>query len=145
MPAEHAALTEISQSVRGFIRIMEDVARDSGLEPQQYQLLLSVKAMPRGERPTILGISRSLDIRHHTAVELVDRAEARGLVVRRRDSVDRRLVVVELTRDGDDAVKRAARYHVRRLRAEGAMLVQSLDEVLTEIGDGRRPARRRAS
>lgn len=145
MSSDHAALAEISQTVRGFVRITEDVARDAGLEPQQYQLLLSIKAMPRGERTTILGISRSLDIRHHTAVELVDRAEARGLVARRRDEVDRRLVVVELTREGDDAVKRAARYHLRRLRAEAPGLVRTLDDLLSDVGDGRRATHRKVS
>jgi DNA-binding MarR family transcriptional regulator len=54
-------------------------------------------------------------VRHHSAVELIDRAEAAGLVARRADSDDGRTVRVALTADGRKRLERLAAAHLEEL------------------------------
>ena len=97
----YRAMAEFRYQIRRFLRFSERTARDSGLEPQQYQLMLAVKGLPDGERPRIGDIAERLQIQHHSTVELVDRLAKRNLVRRRRSEQDRREVFLELTPKGD--------------------------------------------
>ena len=92
-------------SLRRFLRWSEAQARGVGLTPAQHQLLLAVKGH-RGEHgPTIGDLAGYLLLRHHSAVELVDRAEAAGIVERWGDNVDGRVTRVRLTAERDDDVR----------------------------------------
>jgi hypothetical protein len=48
----------------------------AGLTPQQHQRLLAIKGFPDGEKVTIHDLAAQRCLRHHSAVELVDRLEA---------------------------------------------------------------------
>src|SRR3989442_8012669 len=87
---DYRALAEFRYQLRRFERFSERAARAVGLEPQQHQLLLAVKGMPAGVPATIGLLAERLQVQHHTAVELVDRMQARGLVRRSRAGADRR-------------------------------------------------------
>lgn len=91
-------LHEFRYLIRRFLRFSEDAARASGIEPQQHQLLLTIKGtQPSSEGIPVRTAAERLQIGHNTAVELVDRAESVGLVVRSRSKEDRRFVLVRLT------------------------------------------------
>ncbi len=64
-------------------------------------------------------------VRHHSAVELVDRAAEAGLVCRLPDADDGRLVRLELTRRGRDLLERLSAAHLEEL-ARLAPMVQRL-------------------
>ena len=143
----YRAMAEFRYQIRRFLRFSERTARDSGLEPQQYQLMLAVKGLPDGERPRIGDIAERLQIQHHSTVELVDRLAKRNLVRRRRSEQDRREVFLELTPKGDRLLQELALHHRSEIREMGPSLVTALKKVLrdTDSSDegGARSARSR--
>ncbi|HVB64799.1 MAG TPA: MarR family transcriptional regulator, partial [Nitrolancea sp.] len=87
---------------------------------------------PVGVEPTIGEVAERLQIRHNTAVELVDRLEERELVMRRRGVADRRKVYVDLTQQGEELLKELSLHHLRELRSIGPELVRALDALTGE-------------
>ena len=128
--ADYRSLAEFRARIRRFVHFSEDLARRSGVEPAQYQLMLAVKGAPGDHPPTITYLCDVLQVRHHSAVELVNRTEARGLVARFREAPDRRLVFVRLTESGERTLAALATDHVAELQTTGPALVRALDAVL---------------
>jgi DNA-binding MarR family transcriptional regulator len=91
-------------------------ARAVGLTPAQHQLLLAVKGHPGGHDPTVGDLAGYLLLRHHSAVELIDRAASAGLVERSGDGQDGRRTRVRLTPDGDARIARLGAAHLDELR-----------------------------
>ena len=129
---DYARLLAFRTDLRRFLHWSEQRAREVGLTPAQHQLLLAIRGH-RGERgPTIGDAAESLLLRHHSAVELVDRAERAGLVTRSYDHDDRRQVRLALTRGGADCLERLSAQHVdelARLQKSLRPLVHGLDDV----------------
>jgi DNA-binding MarR family transcriptional regulator len=126
------ALAEFRYQIRRFLHFSEQNARGSEIEPQQHQLLLAAKGY-RGsadEGPTIGYLAERLQIRHHTAVELIDRMVAHGLVERKHSQHDRRQVIVSPTRQGDRILRKLSTDHLRELREMGPALVSALDAIV---------------
>ncbi len=108
--------------LRRFLRWSETQARGVGLTPAQHQLLLAIKGH-RGDRgPAIGDLAGYLLLRHHSAVELVDRAEAAGLVERWGDDADGRVTRVRLTAKGEARLARLAQAHLDELRSLAPVL-----------------------
>jgi len=124
---DYRALAEFRYQLRRFERFSERAARAVGLEPQQHQLLLAVKGMPAGVPATIGLLAERLQVQHHTAVELVDRMQARGLVRRSRAGADRRRVFVHLTRRAEAVLPRLSDTHRTELRSVAPALRRTLD------------------
>src|SRR5919197_1861675 len=98
---DYAALAEWRYQLRLLIGRREIAARAAGIEPQQYVLLLQVKGLQERGAVTIGMLAERLQIRHHSAVELIDRLVERKMVARRRHDGDRRQVVVKLRASGE--------------------------------------------
>ena len=79
------------------------------MEPQQHQLLLALKGLPRGMKPTINALAERLQLQHHSTVGLVDRLVERGFLVRLWATDDRRHVLIKLTSEGEECLRRLAR------------------------------------
>jgi DNA-binding MarR family transcriptional regulator len=109
-------------SLRRFQRWSEDQARTVGLTHVQHQLLVAVKGHPGPEPPTIGDLAGYLLLRHHSTVELVDRAEAAGLVRRGADTRDARVVRVGLTPKGDRILTEMTPAHLSELHSLAAIL-----------------------
>jgi DNA-binding MarR family transcriptional regulator len=109
-------------SLRRFQRWSEDQARAAGLTHVQHQLLVAVKGHPGDEPPTVGDLADYLLLRHHSTVELVDRAEAAGLVRRVTDGRDARLVRVRLTSRGDRILTELSPAHLIELNRLAAVL-----------------------
>ena len=90
-------LLEFRVTLRRFQRWSEDQAQAEGLTHVQHQLLVAVKGHRGTMPPTVGDLAGYLLLRPHSTVELVDRAEAAGLVERTPDSDDGRVVRVRLT------------------------------------------------
>ena len=122
---EYRALADLRHEIRRFLNFSEAAARASGLEPQQHQLLLALKAMTP-ERPTIRVIAERLQIRQNTAAELVQRSIERGVVKRTQSRQDRREASVGLTPVGERVLRRLSLVHRAELRSAAPVLLQVL-------------------
>jgi DNA-binding MarR family transcriptional regulator len=128
-PAEYQALAGFRHALRRFLAFSESAARAVGLSPRQHQALLAVKGAPPGGRLTIGDLAATLGVRHHSAVGLVDRLAALGLLARRTDARDRRRIHLALTGRGARRLAGLAAVHrleLRRLRPELEALLRSL-------------------
>ncbi len=129
--AQFRALSEFRYQIRKYLHFSEKAARTLGLEPQQHQLLLAVKGFAgTGDGPTIGYLAERLQVRHHSAVELVDRMETRGMVHRRVGTLDRRQVFVALSGAGEQILNDLAAEHMAEIQQVGPGLVAALQEVL---------------
>src|SRR4249920_4097878 len=100
-PSPHfKAMAELRYQIRRFLRFSENAARDAGIEPQQHQLLLTIRGLPEGTSPTVGAVAERLCVQHHTAVALVDKLAERGWAERKRATSDRRQVLLSLTTKG---------------------------------------------
>jgi DNA-binding MarR family transcriptional regulator len=120
-------LLEFRVALRRFQRWSEDQAQAAGLTHVQHQLLVAIKGQRRAQPPTIGDLADQLLLRPHSTVELVDRAEAAGLVERVPDADDGRVTRVRLTAEGDQAMRELTRPHLERLRELAAVLDELVD------------------
>jgi DNA-binding MarR family transcriptional regulator len=127
---EYRALAEFRFLIRRFLNDTEKAARSVGLEPQQYQGLLALRGLPVGQHPTIRALAERLQIRHHSAVELVDRMEKRGLFRRARSKDDRRQVLLQVTSRGEKLLKRLVRHRMAEMAINGPELARALSVVI---------------
>jgi DNA-binding MarR family transcriptional regulator len=116
MPTDrhYERLARFRYALRRFLRFSEDAARRAGVSPTQYQLLLFVKSF-RDDLPAISDLAERMQVSHHSAVELIDRSCAAGLLDRKRDPRDSRRVRVRLTAKGARILARLVREHYGRL------------------------------
>jgi DNA-binding MarR family transcriptional regulator len=127
---DYARLADVRYQLRRFLGRREDAARSAGVEPQQYALLLQLKGL-QGRRPATIGtLAERLQIRHHSAVELVDRLVARRMVDRRRNGDDGRAVEVTLRPAGEAVLRRLSLYSTAELRSDGPALVNVLRRLM---------------
>jgi DNA-binding MarR family transcriptional regulator len=112
---DYERLLAFRTGLRRFLSWSRQQAEAAGITPAQHQLLLAVRGHPDPRGPTIGEIAAYLMVRHHSAVELIDRAVAAGLVARRADSDDARTVRIALTADGRERLERLAAAHLEEL------------------------------
>ncbi len=118
-------------ALRGFLHWSEAQAVTVGLSAAQHQLLVAVRAHPGKTDPTISDVAGYLFVRHHSAIGLVERSAALGLVERYRDPSDQRLVRLVLTPLGQERVNALAPAHLEELRRLAPLL-----DALTAVADG---------
>jgi DNA-binding MarR family transcriptional regulator len=98
--------------------------------------MLAIKGMPAGVRPRIRELAGRMEIRHNSAVELVNRLEKAGFVHRTRAQEDRREVLLGLTPRGEKVLSELALHHHDELRSAGPELVAALRRIMREGDDG---------
>src|SRR5258707_15741587 len=114
---EFRALAELRYRIRLFLRESDASARAVGLEPQQYLMLLAIRGLPEGVPAKIQTLADRLSLKHHSAVELVDRLEKRGYVRRARSKEDRRQGMGAVHPKGKKGLERRGPHRIRELRA----------------------------
>lgn len=124
----YEALADFRYALRRFFAFSEQAAGSAGLTPQQYQALLAVKGARERSDLSIGEIAERLMIRHHSAVELVDRLEMGGLVVRLKDKDDARRVAVRLSSKAERLMDGLAAAHLRELEGIRPVLEQLLGQ-----------------
>jgi DNA-binding MarR family transcriptional regulator len=117
------ALARFRFGIRRYLRFSEETVRRHGVTPQQYQLMLALKGFPGRDWAVVRELAERLQLRHHSVVELVDRASGEGLVRRGPDPDDARAVRVELTAAGERLLGRLSALHRDELRRMDAVLV----------------------
>lgn len=126
---QYQRLFVFRSALRAYLHWSAEQTRRAGLTPQQHQLLLAVRAYPGRSGPKIGDIADSLALKHHSAVELIDRAEALQLVRRATDRRDRRIVRIRLTRQGSRLVARLTEAHLEEL----SRIVPAFETVQREL------------
>lgn len=120
--ADYRRLAAFRHELRRYLRWAEERAAEAGLTPVQHQLLLAIRAKGRNRQPTVGELADELLLRHHSTVGLIDRAEAAGLVRRRTDAIDQRVVRVGITDEGRRRLRRLAVLHLSQLDSLGSKL-----------------------
>ncbi|MGD1068563.1 MAG: MarR family transcriptional regulator [Bryobacteraceae bacterium] len=131
-PEQYRDLAEFRRQIRQFLYFSEITAKRHGIEPQQHQLLLAVHGLPGAVKPTIGELAARMFIQHHSAVELVNRLEQTGVIVRAASPHDRREVWVRLTPSGRAALRKLALAHRTELERTGPELAKALSAVLRQ-------------
>jgi DNA-binding MarR family transcriptional regulator len=124
--ADYQNLLAFRSALRRFLHWSQAKAAEVGLSRSQYQLLLAVKGHYRQDGPTVGDVAGYLLLRPQSAVELIDRAEAAGLLERWQDDDDRRLIRIRLTPDGERRLDRLVPAHIDELQ----QLAPILDHVV---------------
>jgi DNA-binding MarR family transcriptional regulator len=123
---DYQRLLAFRSELRRFLRWSEHAANNAGLTPSLHQLLLVLRGHPAVPGPTIGQAADELQMRHHSAVELVRRAEAKTLIHRERDPVDHRRVHLQLTARGRQQLEVLTREHLTRIPT----LAETLERVM---------------
>ncbi|HEX8771124.1 MAG TPA: MarR family transcriptional regulator [Acidimicrobiales bacterium] len=117
---DFALLLDFRDGLRRFLHWSEEQAHNAGITPAQHQLLLAVRG--HGSPPSVRELAAHLILRHHSVVELVDRATNAGLVRRLTDDGDRRVVRVGLTALGEHRLNALTSAHLEELARLGPRL-----------------------
>jgi DNA-binding MarR family transcriptional regulator len=126
---EYEALARFRHALRVFQRFSEQAARDAGITPSQHQLLLAIRGHA-GEPPVVGDLAEALQLRHHSVVELIDRAEEADLVDRAADPSDLRRQRILLTDTGRQVLEQLSVVHrdeLRRFRTQMFNVLHELD------------------
>jgi DNA-binding MarR family transcriptional regulator len=126
------AMAELRYQIRRFLHFSQTAARQAGIEPQQHQLLLAIRGLPDGLKPTIRVLAERMQLQHHSTVELIDRLVDRGLVCRLRATDDRRHVFVKLTREGEEFLEKLSLHHLQEIQSVGPTFVRVLQNLIEQ-------------
>jgi DNA-binding MarR family transcriptional regulator len=132
--ADFETLSAFRFQLTRFLRFSERAAKQAGMLPLQYLLLLHLRGYPRRDWATVGELAERLQSSAHGTAALVSRCEAQGYVERTRSSTDGRRVEIRLTRKARAVLNRVAALHREELRALAAMLPGSMTAPMDEGG-----------
>ena len=123
-------------------------AREEGLAPREYELLLAVKALSPDTHRGISELAEWLHMQHHGVVELATRLQRRGLLRRYHDQKDGRHARLALTVQGARVLRELVGRENARLRSSAGQAVSSLQRIVAKLpqngnGNGYESARHR--
>jgi DNA-binding MarR family transcriptional regulator len=127
--AQYETLAAFRYALRRFIHFSETAAETAGLTPQHHQALLSIKGFPGRDQLTVGELAERLQLRHHSAVGLIDRLVLEKLVARAPSNKDRRQVFVQLTGRGEATLAKLSFLHQEQLKHIGPELSQLLERL----------------
>lgn len=126
---DYQLLAEFRHVLARFLAFSATAATAAGLAPRQHQALLAIKGAPGGAPMTVGDLAERLVIRHHSAVELVDRMVRSGYLRRRTDPSDRRCAILVLTAHGERALAGLSAAHRDELRRIAPLLSTLVKEL----------------
>ena len=127
LPDDYEALANFRYAMRKFLSFSKRVLKaEAGLTTEQYEALLALKAFPGSTGLTISSLSERLQVKHHSAVSLIDKLEDLQLIRRRTGVADRRHVFVRLTPAGSRLLAKVAMIHRREIRHRSHEMIEAL-------------------
>ena len=114
--SDYAALAQFRYQIRSFLAFSDVAAAQQGLTPRQHQALLGIKGFVRPGTATVGDVARFLLIRHHSAVELINRLAKLRLVSRVADPQDARRVHLKLSTRGEQKLQALSQKNLEELR-----------------------------
>jgi DNA-binding MarR family transcriptional regulator len=133
--SEYEVLAEFRYTLRRFMNFSENAVEDIGLTPQQHQALLAIKGFPGREWITVGELAERLQIRHNSAVGLVNRLETENLIDRSPAADDRRQVFISITEHGLSILEKLSNTHreeLQRLSPQLRLLLERIEELSKE-------------
>lgn len=127
---EYEVLAEFRYTLRRFLHFSKNAAEEVGVTPQQHQALLAIMGFPDREKITIGELAERLQIRHHSAVGLVNRLETENLIDRTPALNDRRQVFISLTGHGLSVLEQLSNTHREELRLLAPQLRLLLERII---------------
>lgn len=127
---DYRALAGFRHALRVFQRFSEQAAREAGITPAHHQLMLAIRGRPGDRPPTVSDLAAMLQLKHHSTVELIQRATQAGLVVSSADPLDGRRHLTELTTLGESTLASLSKLHrdeLRRFRSQMLDVLHELD------------------
>ena len=129
-PEQYEVLAELRYLGRKFLRFSKDFLQaNCGLNPEQYEALLAITAFS-GTKLTISQLSERLQVRHHSAINIVDRLVAKKLLTRNAATPDRRERYLELTPQGRALIAELAAVHHKELCERSNEMIKALQRML---------------
>jgi len=128
---QYETLAAFRYAIRKFIGFSESAAKAAGVTPQQHQALLAIKGFPGRDQVTVGELAERLQLRHHSAVGLIDRLVLEKLVARTASKEDRRQVLIQLTGRGEETLKKLSALHrnqLKQISPELRRLLEQLDK-----------------
>jgi len=126
---DYARLLTVRTRLRRFERWSAERAALHGLTATQHQLLLAIRGHDEPQGPSVGQVADYLLVRHHSAVELIDRSERAGLIRRVRDADDHRAIRLQLTPAAFATLEALSADHLQELRDLGKLLHSLLDDM----------------
>jgi DNA-binding MarR family transcriptional regulator len=111
-----ARLLKARNGLTGFIQLSEREARAAGTTHAQHHAMLALHGHQGDADPTVKDIAVALGVASPSAVELIARMVAAGLLDRRPDPDDGRVTRLHLTRVGRSLMHQLSETHLPRLR-----------------------------
>lgn len=127
--SQYETLAALRYAIRQFLHFSEEAAQAAGITPQQHQALLAIKGFPGRDIVRVGELAERLQLRHHSAVGLINRLVAEKLVVRAPSAHDRRQVFIQLTRRGESVLEKLSSAHREQLRQTGPELNRLLQQI----------------
>lgn len=127
--AQYETLAAFRYALRQFLRFSEEAAQAAGITAQQHQGLLAIKGYPGRDQITVGELAERLQLRHHSAVGLIDRLVAENLVSRAPSAEDRRQVLIQLTSRGETLLEELSSVHRDELKRIGPEMQLLLERV----------------
>jgi DNA-binding MarR family transcriptional regulator len=126
-PEDYQALATFRYALRKFLSFSKSaLAAEADLTTEQYEALLALKAFGGEDGCTVSELSERLQVKHHTAVGLVDKLEELQFVRRKQGVEDRRKVFVRLTPAGSEVLQRVAIIHRDEMRIRSPEMIDAL-------------------
>jgi len=128
---DYEALANFRYLLRKFLRFSKDFLKANGnLSPEQYEALLAVRAFTSIGGLTISHLSERLQVKHHSAVNIVDRLAERKLITREVVKADRRRRQVQLTAEGEKLIDELAAVHRKEIRGRSTEMIKVLERLM---------------
>jgi len=127
LKSQYETLANFRYALRQFLRFSENAAQAAGITAQQHQALLAIKGFPGRDQVTVGELAERLQLRHHSAVGLIDRLVLEKLVSRTPSPEDRRRVLVALTGRGERVLEKLTAAHRKQLARIGPEIRQLLE------------------
>ena len=128
---QYETLAAFRYALRKFLHFSEAAAQNAGVTPQQHQALLALKGFPGLDQVTVGELAERLQLRPHSVVGLIDRLAAEKLVARTPSNEDRRQVLIQLTKQGEETLEKLSSLHqnqLQRIGPELSLLLERLND-----------------
>jgi len=126
---DYDALAAFRYAMRKFLRFSKETLTKAKLTSEQYEALLAIKSCAGPNGLNVGELSERLQVKHHTAVSLIDKLVAQKLVTRKRSTEDRRQVCVTLTSHGTSTLTEMAGIHRREMRRRSPEMIKALERL----------------
>ena len=123
--ADFETLSAFRFQLTHFLRFSERAAKQAGMAPLQYLLLLHLRGYPGRDWATVGELAARLQASSHGTAALVSRCERQGYVERIRSTIDLRCVEIRLTRKAEAVLGLVVTLHREELRALAAMMPEA--------------------